>query len=148
MYFADEIRSPETVENLPTGVSLSDKEVQMAAQLISALSAKFDLAKFMDTYREQVLDLIQKKARGERIVAEPAPMEARVIDLMSALKSSLESVGAGRSDIAHPIRAPGSCRAGGYLRPFEDEQGGADSCAREEGLVTPLFAASKARRGR
>jgi DNA end-binding protein Ku len=94
MYFADEIRSPESVENLPTGVSLSDKEVQMAAQLISALSAKFDLAKFMDTYREQVLDLIQKKARGERIVAEPAPMEVRVIDLMSALKSSLESVGA------------------------------------------------------
>jgi len=93
MYFADEIRSPETVETLPTGVSLSDKEVQMAAQLISALSAKFDLAKFKDTYREQVLDLIQKKARGKRIVAEPAPMEVRVIDLMSALKSSLESVG-------------------------------------------------------
>jgi DNA end-binding protein Ku len=95
MYFADEIRSPESVENLPAGVSLSKKEVQMATLLVSALSAKFDSTKFMDTYREQVLDLIQKKARGERIVAEPAPVEARVIDLMSALKSSLESVGAG-----------------------------------------------------
>jgi DNA end-binding protein Ku len=98
MYFADEIRSPESVENLPAGVSLSEKEVQMAAQLISALSAQFDLTKFMDTYREQVLDLIQKKARGERIVAEPAPVEARVIDLMTALKSSLESVGAGKDE--------------------------------------------------
>jgi DNA end-binding protein Ku len=91
MYFADEIRSPETVENLPPDVSLSETEVQMAIQLISALSAKFDSTKFVDTYREQVLDLIQKKARGERIVSEPAPVEARVIDLMSALKSSLES---------------------------------------------------------
>jgi DNA end-binding protein Ku len=81
MFFADEIRPPESVENLPTGVSISEKEAQLAAQLISALSAKFNLAKFKDTYREQVLDLIQKKARGERIVAEPAPTEVRVIDL-------------------------------------------------------------------
>ncbi|HSF15838.1 MAG TPA: Ku protein [Vicinamibacteria bacterium] len=95
MYFADEIRSPESVVNLPSGISLSEKEVQMAGQLISALSAKLDLTKFKDTYREQVLELIQKKARGERIVTEPAAVEARVIDLMSALKSSLESVGAG-----------------------------------------------------
>jgi DNA end-binding protein Ku len=93
MYFADEIRSPEFVENLPAGVSLSDKEVQLAGQLISALSAKLDLSKFKDTHREQVLELIQKKARGERIVSEPAPVEARVVDLMSALKASLESVG-------------------------------------------------------
>ena len=95
MYFADEIRSPETVENLPPDVSLSEPEVQMAIQLISTLSTKFDSMRFVDTYREQVLDLIQKKARGERIVSEAALVEARVVDLMSALKSSLESVGAG-----------------------------------------------------
>ncbi len=94
MYFADEIRPPESVVNLPAPrgeVTLSDQEVEMAKQLISVLSAKLDLSKFKDTYREQVLELIQKKARGERIVSETAPEEPRVIDLMSALKASLES---------------------------------------------------------
>jgi DNA end-binding protein Ku len=95
MYFADEIRPRESVENLPTGVSLGEKEVHLATQLISALAAKFDLTKFKDTHREQVQDLIQKKARGETIVTEPAAPKARVIDLMSALKSSLQSARAG-----------------------------------------------------
>jgi DNA end-binding protein Ku len=95
MYFADEIRPQESVENLPTGVSLGEKEVQLAMQLISALSSKFDLTKFKDTHREQVHGLIQKKARGEEIVSEPAPPKAQVIDLMSALKSSLQSARAG-----------------------------------------------------
>jgi DNA end-binding protein Ku len=125
MYFADEIRSPESVENLPAEVSISEKEVQLAAQLVSALSAKFDSTKFMDTYREQVLDLIQKKARGERIVGEPAPVEARVIDLMSALKSSLESVGAGvdRTSLARPeiVERAGSADISGHSKMSEDE---------------------------
>jgi DNA end-binding protein Ku len=97
----------------------------LAAQLVSALSAKFDSTKFMDTYREQVLDLIQKKARGERIVGEPAPVEARVIDLMSALKSSLESVGAGvdRTSLARPeiVERAGSADISGHSKMSEDE---------------------------
>jgi DNA end-binding protein Ku len=91
MYFADEIRPPESVVNQPAGITLSDQEVEMAKQLISVLSAKLDLSKFKDTYREQVLEVLQKKVRGERIVSEPAPEEPRVIDLMSALKASFES---------------------------------------------------------
>ncbi|MGH9321211.1 MAG: Ku protein [Vicinamibacteria bacterium] len=103
MYFADEIRPADTVEDLPADVSVSDRELQMAEQLISALASEWDLSKHEDTYRERVLELIERKARGERIVAEEAPEAPRVVDLMSALKASLESVS---SEGASRSRAP------------------------------------------
>jgi DNA end-binding protein Ku len=68
----------------------------MAQQLIDSLSAEFDPTKFKDSYRERVLDLIERKAAGEEIAVQPeAEEEAPAPDLMAALEASLAEV---RSD--------------------------------------------------
>jgi DNA end-binding protein Ku len=63
----------------------------MARQLVESLAVdEFMPEKFRDEYREQVLDLIEKKAAGEAIVAEPeVEAPAKVLDLVAALEASL-----------------------------------------------------------
>jgi DNA end-binding protein Ku len=91
MLFADELVSPDTIDELPEeDVRATDKEVAMARQLIESLAAEFDPAKYRDEYRERVLDLIERKAGGEEIAIEVAPEQpAKVPDLMAALEASL-----------------------------------------------------------
>jgi len=91
MYFGDEVRN---FEEIPKGESakISDAEINLAIRLIDELSNEgFAPAEFEDEYRQRVLDLINKKAEGEEItIAAPQPKRAQVIDLMAALKESLE----------------------------------------------------------
>jgi DNA end-binding protein Ku len=63
----------------------------MAEQLIASLAEEFEPAKHRDTYREAVLELIQRKAAGEaEVIAPPtAPAAEKVIDLMAALEASV-----------------------------------------------------------
>jgi DNA end-binding protein Ku len=92
MVYADEINDPYEIGELAdlTDVDLPEKEVAMAAQLIESLAADFAPDKFHDTYREAVLELIEKKASGEEIIAPMAEEEpAKVVDLMAALEASV-----------------------------------------------------------
>jgi DNA end-binding protein Ku len=91
MNFADEVVPQEELEGLPgEATDVSDRELTMANQLIASLSADFDAAKYHDTYRERVLDLVERKAEGQEIVAQPAAERpAPVVDLMAALEASL-----------------------------------------------------------
>ncbi|MGH8982976.1 MAG: Ku protein, partial [Acidimicrobiia bacterium] len=91
MRYADEVIPPRQIEGLPEGdVEPTQKELDMARQLIEALSGDFQPEKYHDQYREQLLELIEKKAAGEEIVAEPLVEEpAKVVDLMAALEASL-----------------------------------------------------------
>ncbi len=69
----------------------------MATQLVETLSGDFEPEKYHDEYREQVLELIDQKAAGQEIVAQPEPeAPAKVLDLMAALEASLKR--AGRDD--------------------------------------------------
>jgi DNA end-binding protein Ku len=97
MRYADEVVPPREIEGLPEGdVEPTQKELDMARQLIEALSGDFEPEKYHDQYREQLLDLIEKKAAGEEIVAEPLVEEpAKVVDLMAALEQSLARAGRG-----------------------------------------------------
>jgi DNA end-binding protein Ku len=81
----DELRPGEDVE-------LTDRERAMARQLVESLaSTEFAPEKYRDEYREQVLDLIERKAAGEEIVDEPVvEPPAKVLDLVAALEASLE----------------------------------------------------------
>jgi DNA end-binding protein Ku len=92
MNFADEIVSPEQLPGLSDEApELSKREREMAKQLVSSLASKFDPGKYHDSYREAVLDLIERKADGQEIAVEPAaPRQTVVPDLMAALKASLE----------------------------------------------------------
>ena len=97
MRFADEVVSPEELgeDVIPEdGRRLDKREIDMAKQLIAQLSSKFKAEKYRDEYREELLDLIERKARGEEIVEavseEPKPTKAP--DLMAALEESLAAV--------------------------------------------------------
>jgi DNA end-binding protein Ku len=58
--------------------------------LIESLAAEFEPAKFKDSYRENVMALIQAKVQGRQVVQAPEPQHlAPVIDIMEALKASL-----------------------------------------------------------
>ena len=91
MYYQDEIRS---TDEFRTNLELvKDKELLMAQSLISALEAPFEPAKYKDNYRETLKTMIDAKIAGEDVVAAPQSEEmAPVVDIMEALRSSLEAL--------------------------------------------------------
>jgi DNA end-binding protein Ku len=95
MNFADEVVPPDKLDEIGESDGTKEKttkrELDMAQQLIDSLTSDFDPSKYHDTYRERVLDLIERKAAGEEIAAAPeAPEPAPVPDLMAALEASLQ----------------------------------------------------------
>jgi DNA end-binding protein Ku len=90
MRYADEVLPAEGLA--PEDVDLTDKERDMARQLVESLAAEaFEPEKYHDEYREQLLDLIARKESGEEIVAQPqTEPPAKVLDLVAALEASIE----------------------------------------------------------
>jgi DNA end-binding protein Ku len=92
MLFGDEVISPDSLDEIPDADELeaSPREVKMAGELIESLASDFDPDKYRDSYREQVLDLIERKAEGEEIAVQPQEEERpEVPDLMAALEASI-----------------------------------------------------------
>jgi DNA end-binding protein Ku len=101
MLFGDEVLSSDRLDELDAlgEAEVSARELTMAQQLISSLSADFDPTKFKDEYRERVLDLIERKAAGEEIAVQPEAEDTEPApDLMAALEASLAEVRSGDSD--------------------------------------------------
>jgi DNA end-binding protein Ku len=96
MLFADEVNDPRRLDDLPdpADVKTTKRELDIAKQLVDSLAGSFEPGKYRDTYREQVLELIERKAAGEEISVQEAPQAepAEVPDLMSALQASLDQV--------------------------------------------------------
>jgi DNA end-binding protein Ku len=91
MYYNHEIRS---VEEFRTDSSLvKEKELALATNLIEALAADFEPGKYRDSYRDNLLKMIEAKKEGQEVVATPEPQAAKVVDIMEALKASLAAAG-------------------------------------------------------
>jgi DNA end-binding protein Ku len=106
MVYADELNPPQEIPELAEldDVEVSEKELEMARQLVDSLAVSFEPDKFEDGYRVAVLDLIERKAAGEEVVAPAAAMEPdKVIDLMAALEASVAAAkqSRGRHPTAH-----------------------------------------------
>jgi DNA end-binding protein Ku len=91
LFFGDEVRNPEEFAVRPTDVTVSDREVKMARQLIGAMATPWLPEKHADAYREELLTLLRSKSP-----AAPAPIiESSAIsdigDLMGALRASVEA---------------------------------------------------------
>ena len=87
MYYADEVRKPEQVS---IKGEIKKAEIDMAKSLVENLSEPFDPEKYDDTYREELLELLRAKAKGTKL-PEPSDEEpGEVIDLMAALRESVE----------------------------------------------------------
>ncbi|HTB10702.1 MAG TPA: hypothetical protein VK752_03990, partial [Bryobacteraceae bacterium] len=90
MYYSHEIRK---VDEFRTDLSLvKDKELALASSLIEALAGDFEPEKYKDNYRENLLQMIEAKKQGAEVVATPEPQQAKVVDIMEALKASLAMV--------------------------------------------------------
>ena len=96
MRFADEIVQPHELDGVvPEDVeNPKKKELDMAKQLVGSLTSEFEPGEYRDEYREELMAMIERKARGEEIVEavseEPSPTKAP--DLMAALEESLAAV--------------------------------------------------------
>jgi DNA end-binding protein Ku len=104
MVYADEVNDPTAIPELEAAeaADISAKELAMARQLVESLAGDFEPARFEDTYREKVLDLIERKAEGETgLVEVPEPEAAdKVVDLMAALEASVAAAKKARA--RHP----------------------------------------------
>jgi len=95
--FAEEIRSPKDID---IDVKASKpEELKMAIALINQLTEKFDIKQYKDTYSDDLMKLIEKKAKGKRVTTPKLRVvHSRSRDLMGQLKASLgkKSTGGGR----------------------------------------------------
>ncbi|MCX4775365.1 Ku protein [Streptomyces sp. NBC_01264] len=92
LHWADEVRDPKAeIDGLPGKARTSDKELKMAEQLIGAMTMAWDPAAFHDTFQEKVAALIAAKRAGDTVEkAEPAAEPTGAVDLMEALRASVE----------------------------------------------------------
>jgi len=101
--YADEVVDPGSIDELAglEDVDVSAKEVKMAESLVASLTDHFAPEKYHDDYRDQVLDLIAKKAAGEDFELPEATTEKpKIVDLMAALEASVEAAKTARG--RHP----------------------------------------------
>ena len=106
MLYPDELVAAKDVEGLPVRAKASDREVKAANQLIESLTVKWEPKRYKDTYREALLDIIHRKAKGQEIVVEPAAEQpAAVVDLMAALEESLKQGRPKRTERRTPRRS-------------------------------------------
>jgi len=91
LYYADEVVPQSSLDGLPeANAEVNERELTMAKQLIESLSTEFDPSKYKDDHRERILELIDKKAAGEEVVAPTVEEETpKVVDLMAALEASI-----------------------------------------------------------
>jgi DNA end-binding protein Ku len=125
MLFADEVLSPDRLDEVAEAaeVKTTKRELDIAKQLVDSLAGEFEPDAFRDTYREQVLALIERKAQGKAIAVQPTAEEVATPapDLMSALKASLDAVraregsgaGAGGAKPRKAAKKPAAKKAAG-----------------------------------
>jgi DNA end-binding protein Ku len=89
MYYADEVRRTEEFRTDTSKVS--EREMNLAKMLVESLAAEFEPEKYHDAYRTNLRKMIDAKVEGHKVVETPEAHIAPVIDIMEALKKSLEA---------------------------------------------------------
>jgi DNA end-binding protein Ku len=93
LHHASELRTIDQVEDLE-GVpdTVKPQEIKLARQVIGTFEAPLDLTKFHDEYLEGMQNMIEAKVAGREVVAPKVETPPRVVNLMDALKKSLDRV--------------------------------------------------------
>src|SRR5581483_9747340 len=144
MIFADEVLPADSIDELAevAEIKTTKRELDIAKQLVESLAGDFEPEKYSDTYREQVLDMIERKAQGEHIAVQPEPEETGepAPDLMGALKASLDAVRAREAgDGAKPKaakRKPAAKKAPANKAPKSAGKKGSGSSAKRSSRAT------------
>jgi DNA end-binding protein Ku len=90
MFWPDEIRAAD-FDTVGADGRVRDNEVQMARSLIESLTEPWNPEAYRDEYREALTGIVEKKVAGEEIEVVPEPEPTKVVDLMEALKASVEA---------------------------------------------------------
>ena len=113
MVHADELVAAADLDGFDRlgDIAVDERETAMARQLIAALEADFQPDRYTDSYREALLELIERKASGDTAatVAAPAPTSDTVVDLMAALEASVTAAKEARK--RHPAATGASAPA-------------------------------------
>jgi DNA end-binding protein Ku len=104
MFFESEIRDARAeLETLPPeDVAFQERELDIARQLIDALTTDWDPSRYQNTYRDRIEELIERKREGKAIVFETEAPKSNVVDLMAALEASIARTG------KVTVKAPGA----------------------------------------
>ena len=106
LHHAAEIRSIETVEDLSAvATKVKPEEIKLAKQVIETFEGPLNLSDYKDEYREGLQRIIDAKIAGEEVVAPTVETPARVVNLMDALKKSLDRVSEGKKKAAKAVAA-------------------------------------------
>jgi DNA end-binding protein Ku len=92
MRFADEVVPRDELDDIPSAnVEPTDRELRLASQIIDSLTTDWEPSRYADTYTDELRELIEAKAKGKEVTVEPdTDPGAKVLDLMEALKASVE----------------------------------------------------------
>jgi DNA end-binding protein Ku len=112
LHHAAEIRSVDQVEELnAVSATVKPDEVKLARQVIGTFEGPLDLSQYKDEYREGLQRIIDAKIAGAEIVAPAEEAPPKVVNLMEALKKSLDAVsGAKKTPAKAAVTKPGAKR--------------------------------------
>ena len=116
MLFPDEVVAAKDIDGLPSRAKVTGKELKAAQQLIESLTDDWKPSRYHDTHREELLDRIERKAKGDDITTEPGTQDnggAEVLDLMAALEASVaaQRKGTRRGSSTRPSARSGTRKA-------------------------------------
>jgi DNA end-binding protein Ku len=90
LFLAEDVRSQVEIDEAVSGTEVKDAELKLAQQVMESLVAEFDPSELHSQYRSDLRQMLEAKLDGQEIAKpEPAP-ETPVVDLMEALKRSVE----------------------------------------------------------
>ena len=158
MLWPDEVRTPD-FGFLDESVEVRPQELAMAGSLIDTLSGDFDPGQYKDTYREALQQVIEAKVAGQEVVQpeEAQPTSGTVVDLMAALRASVEAAKKGRGDAAAaeqepepaPVEKAPAKKAAAKKAPAKKaaaKKAPADETATEEAPAKPARKTARARK--
>ena len=120
MRYAEELRNPAGYFAEIKAVAVEEDQLALAEELIKRKSGKFDPEKFKDEYEVALRALVEAKVQHAPVQSEePAPRSAKVINLMDALRKSVE-----RDEAAPPKKAPGRASAAKSTAPGAKKRDG------------------------
>ncbi|HWB68067.1 MAG TPA: Ku protein [Mycobacteriales bacterium] len=125
MLWPDEIRTPE-FDFLDEDIKVRSQELSMATSLIETLAGDFAPEEFTDNYREALEALIEAKVEGREVVTpeQPADEGGKVVDLMSALRASVEAARERRGESGEVSSKSTAKRASGGLSRASSSRSG------------------------
>jgi DNA end-binding protein Ku len=105
--YKNQVKDPASFEDEISDGEASQQEIELTRQLMQGmLQEEFDLGQYRDVYTEKLTELIQAKVEGKELVAPPATEEPQVINLMEALKQSVQQVKPPKREAASQKKKP------------------------------------------